>query len=194
MWRINSILLVLTRIVMQQMYLTSIRDRILSEADEMQRRLPSHPSHPHGRIWIAHCYSVLKSVLGRPIKECSDTRYAEALEIVQYCMDNVEEMHICTPLYERYDEEPDPSESGNLSEFFCWPFTKSSLCLGMMTEHITLRFFAAKNHNSRSGGYSTKSLRSIVDTCEWTEDTAQVDWMFFAHRTYQTKDLEKLLK
>lgn len=69
--------------------------------------LPSHTAHPHGRIGIAHIYSVIKSVMGVPMKECGDGRYNDIVEIVNYCVDNVHVLKGLTgPLHEKYEKEP----------------------------------------------------------------------------------------
>ena len=81
-------------------------------------RLPAHPKHPFGRIPIAHIYDVIKGIMERPAKECRDCRFAEMLEIIEFCVDHAEEMSIIRQIKANYPPEPPKDEPGTLEEFF----------------------------------------------------------------------------
>jgi hypothetical protein len=84
----------------------------------MQQLLPDHPSHPGGRIAIAHMYSVLEGVFGKPISQVRDCRLQDALDILKYTMDNVSQQRLITPLREIYKPEPDDLPPTTLDKFF----------------------------------------------------------------------------
>lgn len=92
-----------------------INDKVLDYAPRMQPLLPEHPSHPHGRRAYAHMYDVMKRVFGCPIDQVRDERLQDALDILDYCMDNATEMSVATPLRKKYAPEPKPS---TLDDFF----------------------------------------------------------------------------
>lgn len=94
-----------------------IRKNILNVAPEMQKRLPAHESHPKGRIAVAHCYHVIKSIFGVKVEDIRDERLNEVLEVVKFCYDHAEEKHICSQLYAKYSPEP-IYEPTSLEEFF----------------------------------------------------------------------------
>jgi hypothetical protein len=75
-------------------------------AKQCEGRLPDHPSHPHGRIPIAHIYDVIQGIMEKPARECRDSRYDEILEIVKFCVDHAEEMSIIRQIKHRYEPEP----------------------------------------------------------------------------------------
>ena len=80
---------------------------IVEKGTYIHNKLPAHPNHPHGRIGIAHIYSVIKSVMGVPMKECRDCRYDDIVEIINYCVDNVDTLKgLTSPLHERFEKEP----------------------------------------------------------------------------------------
>ena len=84
----------------------------------MQPLLPSHPSHPGGRIAYAHMYDVMKSVFGCPIEQGRDCRLQDALDILKFCMDNATMMQISSQLYDKYPREPEPTKHMTLDDFF----------------------------------------------------------------------------
>jgi len=98
--------------------LAKLRKVIVEIAPKMQPLLPPHPSHPNGRIAIAHMYSVLEGVFECPVKEARDCRLQDALDIVQYCMDNATKMRMITPLRQKYKPEPKPLPPATLDDFF----------------------------------------------------------------------------
>jgi len=98
--------------------LTKLRNLILEIAPKMQPLLPPHPSHPNGRIAIAHMYSVLEGVFECPIKDVRDSRLQDAIDIVNYCMDNATKMRMITPLREKYQPEPKSPPPATLEQFF----------------------------------------------------------------------------
>ena len=95
-----------------------IRKKIESLAPKMQPLLPNLPSHPQGRIAIAHMYDVLKSVFGVPLEQVSDHRLNDALAILDYCMANAKIKSVATPLRLIYDPEPEPQPRATLDRFF----------------------------------------------------------------------------
>jgi len=95
-----------------------IRKQIQEYAPRMQQLLPPLDSHPNGRIAVAHMYSVLEGVFGKPIKDVRDCRLQDALDIVKYTMDNAKEYSIMKPLYQRYPPEPDDVPPTTLDKFF----------------------------------------------------------------------------
>jgi len=98
--------------------LNKLRNVILDIAPRMQPLLPPLASHPHGRIAIAHMYSVLQGVFECPIKEVRDIRLQDAIDIVNYCMDNVTQNRLITPLRETYPPEPKSLPPATLDQFF----------------------------------------------------------------------------
>jgi hypothetical protein len=84
----------------------------------MQQLLPDLPSHPKGRIAIAHMYSVLEGVFGCPINDVRDCRLDDALAILKYTMDNASRLQIMTPLRQTYQPEPKDNPPKTLEHFF----------------------------------------------------------------------------
>lgn len=85
----------------------SLHKLIVEKGTLIHNKLPPHPNHPGGRIGIAHIYSVIKSVMGVPMKECRDCRYNDIVEIVHHCVDNVDVAKgLTSPLHERFEKEP----------------------------------------------------------------------------------------
>jgi hypothetical protein len=79
---------------------------VRERGEQIQKLLPTHQSHPGGRIGIAHLYWVIKDVMGVPMKECRDSRYDDIVEIIQYCVDNAKDEDIMDALYDKYEPEP----------------------------------------------------------------------------------------
>lgn len=80
---------------------------IVERGTYIHTRLPSHHAHPHGRIGIAHIYSVIKAVMGVPMKECRDCRVDDIVEIINYCVDNVDVLEgLTAPLKAKFAKEP----------------------------------------------------------------------------------------
>lgn len=80
---------------------------IVERGTEIHNKLPALPSHPHGRIGIAHIYSVIKSVMGVPMKDVRDCRYDDIVYIIKYCVDNVHVTEgLVEPLKQRFAKEP----------------------------------------------------------------------------------------
>ena len=94
-----------------------IRQKVLEIAPRLQELLPPNPHHPKGRIAIAHCYHVMKTLFGQKIEFVSDNRLQDALDIIQFCADNPLEPHICTQIRHLYPPEPEQPKSHNLEEF-----------------------------------------------------------------------------
>jgi hypothetical protein len=84
----------------------------------MQQLLPPLDSHPKGRIAIAHMYSVLEGVFGKPIDQVRDCRLQDALDILKFTMDNAKEYSIMKPLRANYLPEPDDVPPTTLDAFF----------------------------------------------------------------------------
>lgn len=81
-------------------------------------KLPAHHAHPHGRIGIAHIYSVIKSVMGVPMKDCRDCRVDDIIEIINHCVDNVHVKEgLTAPLKQKFAKEP-VYEPVTLDKFF----------------------------------------------------------------------------
>lgn len=78
---------------------------IVEKGTQIHNVLPAHRAHPDGRIGIAHIYSVIKSVMGVPMKECRDCRIHDIEEIIHYVVDNAKEHCIMDGL-SKYEKEP----------------------------------------------------------------------------------------
>ena len=78
---------------------------IVERGTQIHNVLPAHRAHPDGRIGIAHIYSVIKSVMGVPMKECRDCRINDIEEIIHYVVDNAKEHRIMDGL-KHYKKEP----------------------------------------------------------------------------------------
>lgn len=92
---------------MTEEHIKQLHALIVEKGTLIHNVLPSHTAHPNGRIGIAHIYSVIKSVMGVPMKECRDCRYNDIVEIVNYCVNNVHILKGLTgPLHEMYSKEP----------------------------------------------------------------------------------------
>lgn len=78
---------------------------IVEKGTQIHNVLPAHRAHPDGRIGIAHIYSVIKSVMGVPMKECRDCRIQDIEQIIQYVVDNAKEHCIMDGL-SHYEKEP----------------------------------------------------------------------------------------
>lgn len=83
-----------------------LHDYVKQAAAKIDGKLPDHPSHPYGRIPVAHIYHVIQSVMEKPAKQCRDYRYNEIIEIVDFCVDHVEDMHIVRQIKHKYPPEP----------------------------------------------------------------------------------------
>ena len=98
-----------------------LRDRlhktVQAAAKQCEGRLPEHPSHPQGRIPIAHIYDVIQGIMEKPARECRDIRYQEILEIVDFCVDHAEEMSIIRQIKHKYPPEPKDPEPSSLEDF-----------------------------------------------------------------------------
>jgi len=98
-----------------------LRDRlhayVIRAAAKIDGKLPDHPSHPYGRIPVAHIYHVIQSVMEAPARECRDHRYDEIIEIVDFCVDHVADMHIVRQIKHLYPPEPQKDEPGSLENF-----------------------------------------------------------------------------
>lgn len=79
---------------------------VVESAKALEGKLPDHPAHPYGRIPIAHIYDVIKRVMGRPAKECSNDRYDDLIKIVEFCRDNPDEPHCASALRPYIKPEP----------------------------------------------------------------------------------------
>jgi len=80
---------------------------IVDRGTYIHSRLPQHGAHPGGRIGIAHIYSVIKAVMGVPMKECRDCRVDDIVEIINYCVDNVHVLEgLTAPLKAKFAKEP----------------------------------------------------------------------------------------
>lgn len=80
---------------------------IVEKGNSIHDKLPAHHAHPDGRIGIAHIYSVIKLVMGVPMKQCRDVRMSDIIEIVDYCVTNVNASDDLTaPLLLKYTKEP----------------------------------------------------------------------------------------
>lgn len=90
---------------------------IQEAAKKMEGKLPDHPSHPYGRIPIAHCYHVIQSIMEKPAKQCRGERLPEMLEIVDFCVEHVEDMSITRQIKHKYDPEPQEDDPATLSQF-----------------------------------------------------------------------------
>lgn len=91
----------------------------LEAAKALEGKLPDHPSHPMGRIPIAHVYDVIKRVMGRPAKECDDSRFQDLVTIINFCRDNPDEPHCATACRNMgILPEPEIVEPSTLDSFF----------------------------------------------------------------------------
>lgn len=95
-----------------------IVDRVKEAGKRMEGRLPSHPSHPNGRIPTAHIYSVIKSVMGVPAKMCRSCRFHDIIEIIEYCERYAEVMDVSSALKDKYPPEPPTTDPITLDDFF----------------------------------------------------------------------------
>lgn len=103
---------------MDEYHSAMIHKLVVEAASKIDGKLPAHPSHPYGRIPVAHIYHVIKSIMGRPAKECRACRIEDIKEIIQFCVDHVEEMHIVSQIKDKYKPEPEKQMSGSLASFF----------------------------------------------------------------------------
>lgn len=98
-----------------------LRDRLHTTVQQAAKlcegRLPDHPNHPQGRIPIAHIYDVIQGVMEVPARECRDCRFEEILQIVQFCVDNAEEMSIIRKIKHKYQPEPKRPQPSDLKKF-----------------------------------------------------------------------------
>lgn len=90
---------------------------IQAAAAKMEGRLPDHPNHPHGRIPVAHCYHVIQSIMEKPAKQCRGCRLPDMIEIVDFCLEHVEDMSITRQIKHLYDPEPEDDEISTLDNF-----------------------------------------------------------------------------
>lgn len=80
--------------------------RVVSAADHISGKLPPDPErHPKGRIPVAHIYHVIKSLMGVPARECTNARYEDICQIIEFCRNNPEEKHVVTALRSLYNPE-----------------------------------------------------------------------------------------
>jgi hypothetical protein len=95
----------------------TIHVKVKEAAKLCDGRLPDHANHPSGRIPIAHIYDVIKGVMGKPAGSCRNERYDDILEIIDYCVDNAEQIGIIDDLHGKYLLEP-KEVSTSLESFF----------------------------------------------------------------------------
>ena len=91
---------------------------ILSAAKKMEGKLPDHPSHPQGRIPVAHCYHVVQSIMGCPARKCRGERLKEILKIVDFCVEHVEDVSIVRQIKHLYPPEPSQAVNPTLDRFW----------------------------------------------------------------------------
>ena len=89
---------------------------IVQKGAQIQSVLPPHRAHPQGRIATAHIYSVIKSVMGVPMKDCRDCRYDDIVQVIQYVVDNADKHSIMDGL-RHFKKEP-VYEPVSLENFF----------------------------------------------------------------------------
>ena len=103
---------------MKKENLKLIHSKITSIADDLKKRLPNHPSHPYGRIPVAHCYHVIQSVFGKKCKDIRDERLEDVLKVVDFCHEHAEDMSINSQLYDVIEPEPPDLGPQTLDRFF----------------------------------------------------------------------------
>lgn len=101
---------------MRQDLRDSLHILIQQAAKQCEGRLPPHPSHPYGRIPVAHIYDVIQGVMEVPARECRDCRYDDLVQIVKFCVDHAEEMSIIRQIKHLYEPEP-KNEPSSLEDF-----------------------------------------------------------------------------
>lgn len=94
-----------------------LHKKVIEAAAKIDGKLPEHPSHPYGRIPVAHIYHVIQSVMEKPARYCSDDRFDEIIEIIDFCVENVEQMHIVRQIKHKYQPEPNDTEQNSLKDF-----------------------------------------------------------------------------
>lgn len=83
-----------------------LNELVVKAGEYIQNRLPPHPSHPHGRIGIAHIYSCIRSVFGVPMKQCRDERFDDIVEVIQYIVDHASEKNSVSQALSHIEKEP----------------------------------------------------------------------------------------
>lgn len=84
-----------------------LHQKIVEQGTILQPLLPPLASHPEGRNGIAHIYSVIKDVMGVPMKECRDCRYTDIISIIHICVHIHEgKKDIDVTVFKNFEKEP----------------------------------------------------------------------------------------
>jgi hypothetical protein len=84
-----------------------LHQKIVEQGTKLQPLLPPLASHPNGRNGIAHIYSVIKQVMGVPMKECRDCRYCDIDSIIHLCVHIFEgKLDIDVNVFKNFEKEP----------------------------------------------------------------------------------------
>lgn len=67
---------------------------------------------------MAHCYHVIQSIMGKPAKQCRGERLPDMLEIVDFCLEHVEDVHIVRQIRDKYEPEPEFDDHATLDKFY----------------------------------------------------------------------------
>lgn len=79
-----------------------IHTNVKRAAKEVEGRLPELPSHPNGRIPMAHIYQVIQTVMGCPAKECDNDRVDDILLIIKDCVDLADVVDVSLAIKHKY--------------------------------------------------------------------------------------------
>lgn len=79
--------------------------------------LPDHPSHPMGRIPVAHIYHVIQSIMGVPARDVPGDRLDHLKEIVDFCVQHREDQHITRQIKHKY-QPVETITAASLEDFF----------------------------------------------------------------------------
>jgi hypothetical protein len=94
-----------------------VHKAVQQAAKAVDGRLPNLPSHPHGRVPMAHIYQVIHTVMGCPVRECSNSRIDDVLSIIKDCVDLAEAMDVSSRIKHKYTPQQ-KSTSASLEDFF----------------------------------------------------------------------------
>ena len=87
---------------MDQYHRDIVHKAVKIAASKIDGRLPDLPSHPNGRIPMAHIYQVIQTIMECPSRECSNARVDDILSIIQDCVDLVDVADVSANIKHKY--------------------------------------------------------------------------------------------
>ena len=102
---------------MDKLHRDIVHKAVKHAAAQIDGRLPAHPSHPNGRIPIAHIYQVIQTMMQTPARYCDNNRVDDILSIIKDCVDFVDVSDVSSIIKDKYQPQR-KIEPASLESFF----------------------------------------------------------------------------